>query len=182
MKTDYDIIRSDRRSVGLDIRPNGRLLVRAPKYLGVDIIEGIILEKSEWIERVKKRRREREDRIMPPLTDEERAQLYQKGLSVLSGKIEHYSRIMKVKPTRISITAARKRHGSCSGKNAVCFSYLLMQYPDELIDLVVVHELAHIRYKNHGRDFYKFIASVIPDYRERMALMREMDLQGWMDR
>ena len=48
-----------------------------------------------------------------------------------------------------------------------------MRYPKEAIDYVVVHELAHIRYKNHGAEFYQLIASVFPDYRKRWALLKE---------
>jgi predicted metal-dependent hydrolase len=47
-----------------------------------------------------------------------------------------------------------------------------MLEPPEAIDYVVVHELAHIRYKNHGEEFYRFVASVLPDWRERERLLR----------
>ena len=61
---------------------------------------------------------------------------------------------------------------SCSGKNRLCFSWRLMDYPEEAIDYVVVHELAHIRHHNHSRDFYALVASILPDYKERQALLR----------
>ena len=48
-----------------------------------------------------------------------------------------------------------------------------MRYPEEAIDYVVVHELAHIRHKNHGEAFYQLIASVLPDYKERIKLLKE---------
>ena len=47
-----------------------------------------------------------------------------------------------------------------------------MQYPEEAIDYVVVHELAHIRHKDHSRAFYDCVAQVMPDWRERRALLR----------
>ena len=47
-----------------------------------------------------------------------------------------------------------------------------MRYPEAAIDYVVVHELAHIRYKNHGKLFYEFIESILPDYKEREKLLR----------
>ena len=74
---------------------------------------------------------------------------------------------MGVEPTGIKITAARTRYGSCSGKNSLCFSCFLMNCPEEAIDLVVVHELCHIRVKNHGPQFYALLAQVLPDYRQR---------------
>ena len=80
---------------------------------------------------------------------------------------------MGVMPTGLHITAARTRWGSCSGKNSLCFSLFLMRYPPEAIDAVVVHELAHIRHKNHGPDFYRFVEKTLPDYRQRIALLKQ---------
>ena len=80
---------------------------------------------------------------------------------------------MGVQPAGIAITGARKRFGSCSGKNRICFSWRLMAYPEAAIDYVVVHELAHIRHKNHGPDFYAFVQEILPDWRERRALLRD---------
>jgi predicted metal-dependent hydrolase len=79
---------------------------------------------------------------------------------------------MGVEPNAIKITAAKKRFGSCSGKNSICFSLFLMAYPKEAVDYVVVHELAHIKEKNHGKNFYRFIASVMPDYKYRQSLLK----------
>lgn len=80
---------------------------------------------------------------------------------------------MGVSPTGIKITSAKKRFGSCSGKNSLCFSFMLMQYPEEAVDYVVVHELAHIRHHNHSRDFYRFIEKYMPDYKEREKLLKK---------
>lgn len=66
-----------------------------------------------------------------------------------------------------------KRFGSCSASNRLCFAWRLMRYPEAAVDYVVVHELAHIRYKNHGPAFYRLIASVLPDYKERIKLLKQ---------
>ena len=79
---------------------------------------------------------------------------------------------MDVRPTGLKITTARKRYGSCSGKNSLCFSCFLMDCPEEAIDLVVVHELCHIREKNHGPRFYALLGQYLPDYKERKKLLR----------
>ena len=54
----------------------------------------------------------------------------------------------------------------------MCFSLFLMRYPMEAIDAVVVHELAHIRHKNHGPDFYRLVEGTLPDYRQRVGLLK----------
>jgi predicted metal-dependent hydrolase len=73
----------------------------------------------------------------------------------------------------VKITAARKRFGSCSGRNGLCFSLYLMQYPPEAIDYVVVHELAHITHKNHSPAFHSLIARYLPDHKARRAMLKK---------
>ena len=92
---------------------------------------------------------------------------------MLPGKVAHYAAIMGVTPTSVKITAARTRFGSCSGKNGICFSLYLMQYPEAAIDYVVVHELAHIRHHDHSPAFYAQVARVLPDYKARQCLLKE---------
>ena len=74
----------------------------------------------------------------------------------------YYSEWMGLYPTQVRITGARTRFGSCSSQGHICFSWRLMQYPPEAIDYVVVHELAHLRYMNHGAEFYALIARYLP--------------------
>ena len=88
-------------------------------------------------------------------------------------KVRHYAAIMGLRPTGIRITSARTRFGSCSGKNSLCFSWRLMEYPEEAVDYVVVHELAHIVHKNHGPDFWALVGQHMPDYKRRRALLRK---------
>ena len=79
---------------------------------------------------------------------------------------------MNLCPTGIKITKAKKRFGSCNGKNSLCFSCFLMKYPMEAVDYVVVHELAHIKYHNHSKDFYNLINHYMPDYKQREKLLK----------
>ncbi|WP_295718434.1 M48 family metallopeptidase, partial [uncultured Oscillibacter sp.] len=60
----------------------------------------------------------------------------------------------------------------CSAKNSLCFSCFLMNSPEDAIELVVVHELCHIRVKNHGPAFYSLLEHYLPDYRERKQHLR----------
>ena len=91
---------------------------------------------------------------------------------VIPQRVAVYSAVMGLTPAGVRITDAKKRFGSCSGQNRLCFSWRLMQYPPEAVDYVVVHELAHIRHHNHSPAFYALVARYMPDYRERQALLR----------
>lgn len=99
--------------------------------------------------------------------------LRREAAAYLPGRLEHFSRLMDVQPTGCKITSARTRWGSCSGKNSICFSHRLVCLPPALIDAVVVHELAHIREKNHSERFYREVCAILPDYRQRHGAMKE---------
>ncbi len=168
----YELIRSRRRTLALEVTGEGRVLVRAPVRLAQSRIDEFVSRHAGWIEKhqaLQEKRRENH----PEPTDAEREALICRAKEILPEKVARYSRLMGLYPTGISITGARKRFGSCSGKNRLCFSWRLMQYPEEAVDYVVVHELAHIRHRDHSRQFYACVEETLPDWRERRKLLRE---------
>lgn len=167
----YELIRSGRRTLALEVTREGRVLVRAPMRLGQKRIEEFVARHAEWIEEHLAVQRERRERRPGP-TPQQREELILRAKAVLPERTAYYGGIMGLYPTGITITGAEKRFGSCSGKDRICFSWRLMQYPDEAIDYVVVHELAHIRHKDHGKEFYACVERVLPDWRERRALLK----------
>lgn len=168
----YELIRSRRRTLALEITADCRVVARAPMRLAKARIDAFVAEHADWIAIHLARQQARRDSHPEP-TEEERLDCIRRAQELLPTKVAHYSAIMGLYPTGISITGARKRFGSCSGKNRICFSWRLMAYPEEAIDYVVVHELAHIRHKNHGPDFYACVERVLPDWRQRRELLKE---------
>lgn len=168
---DYTLIRSRRRTMALEITRDGQLIVRAPQRTPQAVIDRFVASHADWIATHLKKQQQRRDNH-PPLNEDEIAALRQKAREILPGRVAHYAAIMGVSPTGIKITSAKTRFGSCSGKNSLCFSLYLMTYPDRAIDYVVVHELAHIRQKNHSPAFYAEVEKVMPDYKERVKLLK----------
>ncbi len=168
---EYTLIRSARKTLALEVSREGEVIVRAPDGAKVQDIERFLKSHEAWLERALARQQERREKYPEP-TEEEKAELIRLAKTVLPEKTAKYAAIMGIEPTGVKITSAGKRFGSCSGKNGICFSWRLMRYPEAAIDYVVVHELAHIRHKNHGREFYRFIESVLPDHKAREKLLR----------
>lgn len=168
----YEIIRSRRRTVALEVTREGRVLVRAPLHMPEPEIGRFVASHAAWLTRAQERVAARQA-AHPPLTQEQTAALRRQAEAQLPGRVAHYAALMGVTPTSVKITAARTRFGSCSGKNGLCFSLYLMQYPEAAIDYVVVHELAHIRHHNHSPAFYVEVARILPDYRQRMRLLKQ---------
>lgn len=169
--TEIKIIRSKRKTFSLEVKENGEVVLRAPFWCSGKTIDAFVNEKNDWLKSALERQKKiSENKVQ--LDDKRIAELKRSAKILLPERVNYYSKIMGVEPTGIKITSAQKRFGSCSTKNSICFSYILMLYPQEAIDYVVVHELAHIRFHNHSKDFYGFIESVLPDYRNREKLLK----------
>lgn len=167
---EYTLIRSRRRTVSLEITRECTVLVRAPQRMAKREVDAFVAAHEDWVRQHLARRQALPAPGAPP-TAEEIAALKRRARELLPPKVEAYSRRMGLRPTAVKITAARTRYGSCSAKDSLCFSCFLMDCPDAAIDLVVVHELCHIREKNHGPRFYTLLQSVLPDWRERKRLL-----------
>ena len=160
-----------RRTIALQITRDARVVVRAPLRASEADIRRFVESHRAWLESHLDRQRARADAYPEP-TPAEEERLRALAKAELPGKVAHWAAVMGVQPTGVKITAARTRFGSCSAKNSLCFSLRLMRYPDECVDYVVVHELAHIRHKNHSRAFYQEVARYLPDYAAREAKLR----------
>ena len=81
------------------------------------------------------------------------------------GRVDFFSLMLKLQPGSVRITSAVSRWGSCSGDNNLAFSFRLMMAKPEVIDYVVVHELMHIKEKNHSAKFWQLVEKVMPQYK-----------------
>ena len=168
---DYRVIRSDRKTIALEVNRDGEVQVRAPKRVSAAVIEKFVLSHTDWIAKAKQRQIERKNRFSEP-DENEVSKLKAIARAVLPKKVEYYSRLTGLKCTGVKITSAKTRFGSCSGKNSRCFSFYLMRYPEEAIDYVVLHELAHTRHHDHSKSFWKLVEKYMPDYKERRKLLK----------
>ena len=167
----YSVIRSKRKTLSLQVNDKCEVIVRAPLKYPESKINEFVKEHTVWIEKAVLRQKQNSLKF-DSLTESDIEILKNRLREYLPGKLDYYSELMGVRHNGYKVTSARKRFGSCSGRNTLCFSYILMLYPEEAIDYVIVHELAHIRYHNHSKDFYRFIESVMPDYNVRQRLLR----------
>jgi len=167
----YELIRSRRKTLALEVAADGRLLVRAPLRCAQGRIDAFVEAHAAWIEKHVAIQREKAARLPPAPTAAEIQALKDRARADLPEIIARWSGKMGVRPTGFKVTAARKRYGSCSAKNSLCFSCFLMNCPAEAVELVVVHELCHIREKNHGPGFYALLERYLPDWRERKKLL-----------
>ena len=170
MTNSYEIIRSDRKTLGLQVK-DGRVFVRAPRRVTLQQIERFVREHEDWIQNALERQAAKQA-AHPEPTAAERAELIRRAKEILPQRTAYWSQLMGLYPTQIRITSARRRFGSCSSEGHICYSWRLMQYPPEAIDYVVVHELAHLKHMNHSPAFHVLVAKYLPDHKARRALLR----------
>jgi len=99
----------------------------------------------------------------------------QKAIEKITILAEKWSKEMGLIPSYIGYRKAKTRWGSCSGRNRISFNYYLMKLPLPLVEYVVVHELAHIKHKNHSSDFWGLVKSHLDDYKIREERIKEFE-------
>ena len=88
-------------------------------------------------------------------------------------RVRFYAGRIGVYPKNITLREQKTKWGSCSSLGNLNFNWKLIMAPPEALDYVVVHELAHLKEMNHSPAFYKVVASVLPDYKERRKLLKK---------
>ena len=167
-KWEAAVVRSNRKTMSLEITPQGTVLVRAPLHLPKEEIDRFLQEKSGWIEkylaRVENINRAGEE---APLSMEDIHALADTALQVIPPRVRQRAARMGVTYGRITIRNQQGRWGSCSSMGNLNFNCLLMLAPAEVLDYVIVHELAHRKEMNHSPAFWAQVEAVLPDYRLR---------------
>lgn len=166
--------KSRRKTICLSVTQNLEVLVKAPLSLPDSQINEFILRHETWIQKHLAMGQERHKMALQhQFTKNQIQELKEKTKQAVQQRIGYYVHTMGVKPKCITITSARKRWGSCSASNRICFSFLFALLPPEAQDYIMVHELAHICQKNHSAAFYGVVEGVLPDYKSRIGLLKE---------
>jgi predicted metal-dependent hydrolase len=93
--------------------------------------------------------------------------------AVIVGALEYYRAQMKLKYNNLTIKDQRTRWGSCSTQGNLNFSWRLIMAPKEVLDYVVVHELAHLVHMDHSKKFWNVVEKYMPDYRRRLRWLKD---------
>lgn len=166
----YTVIRSDRKTLSIQITHDGTVLIRAPQRLSEERIRSFVEEKQGWIQAHLSK-----IPAAPPeeaLTHAQLQALAQQALEVIPRRVAHFAPLVGVTYGRITIRNQRSRWGSCSGQGNLNFNCLLMLCPEEVLDYVVVHELCHRKEMNHSPRFWAEVERVLPGYRAQLGWLK----------
>ena len=174
-----EVIRSSRRTLGLEVRADGRVAVRAPAGLPDSRIMEFVRERQEWIVQkwflAQKRKEQQENRPRPDYEENPglEAVYRREAAKRLKERTAYFASLMGVSYGRITVRAAKTRWGSCSAQGNLNFHWKLILMPPQVLDYVVVHELAHRIEMNHSPRFWAQVERILPDYRERRGWLKE---------
>jgi predicted metal-dependent hydrolase len=98
------------------------------------------------------------------------------AISTIISRLEEMAKIHNLKYARASIRNQKTKWGSCSAKNNISLNINLVRLPDELRDYVILHELAHTRFKNHSKKFWaeldKFVGGSAKELSKKLKKYR----------
>ena len=169
---EYQIIRSARKTLALEITASGGVLVRAPYRISARQIQAFVEKHRSWIEK-KLALRNSSVRDVEVLSEEELKALAREACDVIPGRVAYYASLIGVTYGRITIRCQKTRWGSCSAKGNLNFNCLLMLAPVEVLDSVIVHELCHRKEMNHSAHFYAEVLKVFPEYHRWHQWLKE---------
>ncbi|SJZ82649.1 M48 family metallopeptidase [Selenihalanaerobacter shriftii] len=90
----------------------------------------------------------------------------------LEERVNKYKKQVGKEPAKIKIKEQKKRWGSCSSLGNLNFNWKIIMAPMSVVDYIVVHELAHLKYPNHSKDFWDLVGTIIPNYKEKQEWLR----------
>ncbi len=143
------------------VKRDGSVHVSTNTFTREKTILDFVEKKSPWIKK--------QQALLSKVTYHDSA-TKEEAKALILPLVEKWAAIMIVTPTFIGFRKNRTRWGSCSGKNRLNFNTRLAKMHPDFVEYVVVHELAHIRHKNHSKDFWAEVEKFLPDYKTRQTL------------
>jgi len=158
--------RKGMRCMQISINSMGKLVVSAPKWYPIYLINKFLEEKVDWLwEKLKN-----VDFSLIEIKEKENQENYKKNKefarSLIRERIEFFNQHYKFSYQRISIKNQKTCWGSCSQRGNLNFNYCLINLSEKERDYIIVHELCHLRELNHGKEFWKLVSETFPDYKE----------------
>ena len=172
-KYEYELKRSKRKSISVEISREAKVVVRAPLKMKKADIEEFLQSKSEWIDKHLYAMKENLSKMPQKLSEAEKNELKKNAKIVITRRVEYYAKRMRVTYSRISVKLQKTRFGSCSNKDNLNFNALVALMPSDVLDYVIVHELSHLKQMNHSPAFWKEVEKIIPDYKTKRKWLKE---------
>lgn len=95
------------------------------------------------------------------------------AIRIFHERVSRYAPASGVTPDSLKLSNAGKRWGSCSARGNIRLNWRLVMASLEIIDYVVVHELTHIRERNHSKKFWALVRKILPEFRKQQIWLKK---------
>lgn len=163
----YTLIRARKRSLSLQVNAGGELIARAPLFMPKFLIDRFVNQKSTWVaKRLKELKK-------PRVLQVEHFTVAELKI-LIESKVKEYSRKMSLSPTGLRFTQVRSYWGTCTRSGRLSFNLALRYTPESALTYVVVHELAHLKWRGHTQRFWDLVVKYYPATKASRALLRQI--------
>lgn len=183
MSIPFQVVRSSRKTIAIQIRRDGSVIVRVPLRCSQVAIDSFIQEKQAWIQKQlalcsqkeagKEKRRAQGGIMRMPETEAACLTYRRQAKQVFARKVAWYAQQLQVPYGTITIREQKTRWGSCSSQGNLNFNWRLILAPEPVLDYVVVHELAHRKEMNHSTRFWGIVEEMMPEYRQHRGWLKQ---------
>lgn len=171
-----NLIRSKRRTLSISVERDGIITIRAPRGLSQRRIDNFLKEKKKWItKRVEeaKEKQEKAKQLQSKLINVDIKKYREKARSHIRNRLEIFTKNFNLSYNKLRINGAKTRWGSCSPTNNLNFNWKIILAPTNIIDYLIVHELAHTKEKNHQKPFWNLVEKMDPNYKENRKWLKK---------
>jgi len=93
--------------------------------------------------------------------------------SYIPSLLNQWTKTMQLEYRALSFRKTKRQWGSCSSQNNLSFNTMIMKLPLDVIQYIIVHELAHIKHKHHQKTFWNFVALYLPQYKIQVQELKK---------
>lgn len=174
---DYSYTLRRRRRVKylrLSIEHDGALTVTAPLTYPLFLINKFLNSRWQWVLRGIAKTRKHPSLLGLLHSPSEIRQYKRQARALVEYRLKYFNSHYNFQYNRIAIRNQKSRWGSCSSSKNLNFNYRLALLPEELADYIIVHELCHLQEMNHSVKFWRLVAELISDYKDRQKKLKKI--------
>lgn len=165
-KIQYYLKKSKIKNIYIQIK-EGKVIVKAPLKIKDEYIKEVLKKKSKWIyEKIKQNKEQKQEK---EIKQEDIYNLEQ----IVKESIKKYQEKLNLIPNKVRIKDIKYAWGSCTSNKNITINLKLATKPKKVIEYVVLHEMCHLKYMNHSKNFWNLVESNMHEYKEYKKILNK---------
>lgn len=163
----YQLIKTRIKNMYIYIK-DGKVIVKVPIQLKDKDIQEFVNKKAKWIcEKIKQE--QENSKVEKEITSQE----IQRLEMIVKNNIDKYTELIKEQPNKVRIKDIKYAWGSCSSNRNISISKQLALKDEKVIEYVILHEMCHLKYMNHSKNFWNLVETYMPEYKQYRKILKQ---------